>query len=310
MPTGRQRDGRAARGRFVGRLRPEARQAGVWRRLGAALAGPTALLAVATLYVAVTGGPVKFLGVELPQIHGVGIRLLLGLLAGLVLVACALAYLPRLQAIELPKGAEALPVPMRVPDSYWGTSSLPQHTPYFNGRERQLDELRGSLAAGRPTVLVGMAGVGKTQPARTYVERSQAQSTKTRPYDLVWWIRAEQAATLAGDYAALARELELPERADPNQDVVVAAVRRWLERNRRWLLVFDNAEHGELLRPFLPTGTHGHILITSQDRLWADAPVIELQPWARAESRAFLRAFARPSAGRPGKCARRPSPRA
>jgi predicted ATP-dependent serine protease len=101
-----------------------------------------------------------------------------------------------------------------------------------------LDRLRAAMTAGTvgPAVvaLTGMGGVGKSQLVLEYAYRWQAD------YDRVWWVRAEQPATLLADYAALAGELELPERHDPDQRVVVEATRSWLERNRRWLLVLDN----------------------------------------------------------------------
>jgi hypothetical protein len=32
----------------------------------------------------------------------------------------------------------------------------------------------------------------------------------------------------------------------------VAAVRKWLDENRDWLLIFDNAPTPEVVRPFCP----------------------------------------------------------
>ncbi len=44
------------------------------------------------------------------------------------------------------------------------------------------------------------------------------------------------------------------------------AVKRWLEQHEGWLLVFDNATEPEVVRPYLPQGQSGHVVITS--RYW------------------------------------------
>jgi hypothetical protein len=47
--------------------------------------------------------------------------------------------------------------------------------------------------------------------------------------------------------------------------LIVAAVRKWLDENRDWLLIFDNAPTPEVVRPFLPRQFTGHVLITSRN---------------------------------------------
>ena len=53
--------------------------------------------------------------------------------------------------------------------------------------------------------LQGGGGVGKTALAVEYAYRHRAQ------FDTVWWVRAEEPATLVGDYADLAVALGLAE---------------------------------------------------------------------------------------------------
>jgi hypothetical protein len=87
-------------------------------------------------------------------------------------------------------------------------------------------------------------------------------------YDLVWWVRGEQPTTLLGHYAGLASQpplaadLQLAE--DASRDAVAVAVRGWLERHRRWLLVLDNVEEPQAVAELLPRGASGHVLLTSQ----------------------------------------------
>jgi len=159
--------------------------------------------------------------------------------------------------------------------------------PNFTGRESLLARLRSALTSGQPAALTqaihGLGGVGKTQLAVEYAYRHAAE------YDLVWWVRAEEPAALAADYAALAAPLNLPQKDEPDQRLVVQAVRRWLAQNTGWLLIFDNARRPEDLRPYLPPGGAGHVLVTSRYSAWRGvANPLTVQVWERAESVAFL----------------------
>ena len=109
---------------------------------------------------------------------------------------------------------------------------------------------------------------------------------------MIWWLRAEQPATLRADLAALAVALGLVDVDVDEPDAVAAAV-GWLERNRRWLLVFDNAPAPAAIAEFVPEGEGGHVLITSRAHAdWRSlgARPVALDVWEREESRAFLRA--------------------
>ena len=157
----------------------------------------------------------------------------------------------------------------------------------FTGRVGLLENLRAALTSGRPTAVTqaisGLGGVGKTQLATEYAYRH------TFEYEIVWWVRSEEAATLASDYAALAGELGLEIGDGVDQRAIIEAVRRWLEQNGGWLLVFDNAPSRSALGDFLPRGTAGHVLITSRDPNWgAVAATLAVVVFDRAESVAFL----------------------
>jgi tetratricopeptide (TPR) repeat protein len=164
---------------------------------------------------------------------------------------------------------------------------VPRRNPNFTGREDLLARLRQALTSGQPAALPqaihGLGGVGKTQLAVEYAYRHADD------YELVWWVRAEETAALAADYAALAGPLDLPEKDEPDQRLVVQAVRRWLGQHDGWLLVFDNARRPEDLRPYLPPGGAGHVLVTSRNPHWrALASPLTVQVMERPESVAFL----------------------
>jgi tetratricopeptide (TPR) repeat protein len=144
--------------------------------------------------------------------------------------------------------------------------NVPYHpNPYFGGRDLLLAEVHARLTAPeaerRRVVLTGLGGMGKTQLAVEYAYRQRAD------YDMVWWVRSQQPTSLLGDYAALAGQpplaaLRPPE--DAPQEASAAAVRDWLERHRRWLLVFDNVEEPPAVAELLPRSGTGHVLLTTQ----------------------------------------------
>jgi tetratricopeptide (TPR) repeat protein len=175
-----------------------------------------------------------------------------------------------------------------------GSSSLKQlvryipypHNPSFTGREQVLAQLREALESGARAALIqaltGLGGVGKTQIVVEYSHRYWEK------YQLIWWVRAEEEASLSRDYARLAEELNLPERAGDSRDHT-EAVRRWLEQNTDWLLIFDNAEDPVKLLEYLPRTTSGHVLITSRNPNWtATCRSLAISGFSRDESIAFL----------------------
>ena len=184
----------------------------------------------------------------------------------------------RRSAAERPRFPGALPRVWNVPH---------QRNPSFTGRERLLESLRTALTSGKPAAvtqaIAGLGGVGKTQLALEYAYRYAPE------YEVVWWVRSEEAATLGADYAALAGALDLREKDAPDQRAAVDAVRRWLEQNRGWLLAFDNAPGASEVRSYLPRGATGHVLVTSRNPVWGGtATPLPVRQFERRESVEFL----------------------
>jgi hypothetical protein len=175
-----------------------------------------------------------------------------------------------LSATEAPRFPGELP-------TIWNVPFHPN--PFFIGRDLLLAELQARLTRPdvtvRRVVLAGLAGVGKTSAAVEYVYRQQAD------YDLVWCVNGEQPASLLADLAGLAGQLGLA--TDAPQEVAVAAVRGWLERHQRWLLILDNIDDPQAVVELLPRSPTGKVVITSRsgvgwERLASVLPVDVLDP--------------------------------
>jgi len=136
--------------------------------------------------------------------------------------------------------------------------------PFFTGRESELQELHRRLhqnqsaAIGQKSAVSGLGGIGKTQLAVEYAYRHY------EAYSYILWAHADSVESLNIWYAELATRLELPEKQEQEQEIIVQAVKRWLQREQGWLLILDNADTPSLLPDFLPSTIGGHLLITTR----------------------------------------------
>ena len=159
----------------------------------------------------------------------------------------------------------------------------------FTGRDTLLADLRAALllrdeeAMTHVEALTGLGGIGKTQLALEYSYRYQ------NDYDIVWWLRSEMPSTLLDDYALMTTSLKLPGWDTGDLNLMARAARRFLEIYSRWLLVFDNAQDPQDIKPYLPYGGIGHVIITSRNPIWGNlARILKVSRFERSESVEFL----------------------
>ncbi len=163
--------------------------------------------------------------------------------------------------------------------------NLPAITASFTGRDAELDALDETFGVADRAVITqaitGLGGVGKSQLAARYVQRSASS------YDVVAWIRAQDGGV--ADLAALALRLAQPVDGLSPGDRAQRAL-EWLSTtNQRWLLALDNVESPEQLDVLLPRGGNGRVLVTSRDRaLRQYAPVLAVDVFDEDTATAYL----------------------
>ena len=130
----------------------------------------------------------------------------------------------------------------------------------FVGRGQQLDALDVAFASPGGVVLYavsGLGGVGKSALAAEWAaKRATAQ--------LRWWITADSTAALDAGLAELARALQPGLAGLPTELQKERAV-AWLASQDGWLVVLDNVDHPDHIRPLLDRiATGGRFLITTR----------------------------------------------
>jgi FOG: WD40 repeat len=125
------------------------------------------------------------------------------------------------------------------------------HNPDFVGREAELSSLHEMLQKGqsivgiRPTVLVGLGGIGKTQLAVEYAHAHRDDYPSG-----VFWLNAINPLLI--EFSDLAEKLEMADRNTPRDNAARGAW-DYLDSHPDSLVIFDNVlEPAELNVPFSP----------------------------------------------------------
>jgi transcriptional regulator with XRE-family HTH domain len=136
--------------------------------------------------------------------------------------------------------------------------------PFFTGREGILETLHNTLRNGKTTALTqkqaisGLGGIGKTQTAIEYAYRYANE------YEIVLWVKADSRDSITSDFVGIAHLLNLPEKDEQDQNLIVAEVNRWLKSRKNWLLILDNADDVMMASDFIHPMAGGHVLLTTR----------------------------------------------
>lgn len=113
--------------------------------------------------------------------------------------------------------------------------------------------------------LVGPAGSGKSEIALEYADKYSQQLAKRSANSdkVVYVLHCEDKEILKQEYSKLAHRLGIDE---TEENVRSEKVNSFFRTRSNWLLVFDNVEHYEDIKAFLPTAGHrnGKVIITAQ----------------------------------------------
>lgn len=167
----------------------------------------------------------------------------------------------------------------------------------FQGRDEVLARIEDCLSPvdekGDPRkdlrtfAVCGPGGIGKTEVANEFA------LTHMDTYEVILWVHAEEAISLADEFSQIAETLGLVlgGTADATDLIVTRElVKGWLANPVRnysradnsvdevpWLLVFDNLDNPDLLAEYWPSiGSCGAVLVTSRDGL-AKTPFYQIE---------------------------------
>ncbi|KAG8629357.1 hypothetical protein KVT40_003222 [Elsinoe batatas] len=136
--------------------------------------------------------------------------------------------------------------------------------------------------------LHGLGGVGKSTVALKYAD----SKWRKREVEALFWIHSETTTSIRQSFSRAAVKLKLPGIQAGDDEENKSLLLEWLETTeRRWLLIFDNAEDVDLIRSYWPAAGRGQVLITTRNPNFAFdlAEVsIELYPWDTQTGSEFL----------------------
>ncbi|KAI1751937.1 hypothetical protein F4782DRAFT_530881 [Xylaria castorea] len=107
--------------------------------------------------------------------------------------------------------------------------------------------------------LYGIGGVGKTQLALQYAHIA------LKRHRVVFWIHADQEINLLDDIDEITRHLFPQYNSTESRPKPSSLFKQWLAQNSSWLIVFDNVDSIQTVKPYWPSSKYGAVLMTSRD---------------------------------------------
>ena len=151
-----------------------------------------------------------------------------------------------------------------------------------------MDEIRKRLNETNSAVvgqaIRGLGGIGKTETAVAYAYKFKHE------YEAVFWVRADTEQEIQQGFFDI-HGLLWPGLETQTPEDAIRKVLRWFKQESNWLLIFDNADTPNILKPYIPLVRTGHVLLTSRSNTFRNlgiADPIELPPLAIADAVQFL----------------------
>lgn len=145
--------------------------------------------------------------------------------------------------------------------SLWNIPYL--RNPFLIGRDDILKQIYErfftNTTSTRFQALWGLGGIGKTQIALEYAYRFHQE------YNAIFWVHSESRETLFSSLVTIAQILNLPEKNQQEQPIIIQAVLRWLRTHDKWLLILDSADEPEIIKELvLHNPPNSHTLLTTR----------------------------------------------
>jgi len=135
---------------------------------------------------------------------------------------------------------------------------------YFTGRDKILEDIDSEFEHGNAISLTqtitGMGGLGKTQTALEYAYKH------SHKYEWIWWVTAETEMGVLSSYKQFAVKMGLMYEEQHDSNLIIETVLNWMDRNTKWLFIYDNADSISGDTPWWPRNNRGNILITTRNK--------------------------------------------
>ncbi|KAJ3298122.1 hypothetical protein HDU79_000524 [Rhizoclosmatium sp. JEL0117] len=170
---------------------------------------------------------------------------------------------------------------------------IPPIAKNFTGRDAEQSLIRLSIFLHGISLVIGVPGMGKSTLAAKFAHDNAEN------YQTVFWISLETVASANIAFEAMAMQLKLKVPENPSAEDYRVAVSRWIEKERGYFLVVDNADDPEILRACFRDVSkfQGDVLVTSRnDRilqyfrgLHLEAEqIVEVDRWDDETTRQYL----------------------
>jgi energy-coupling factor transporter ATP-binding protein EcfA2 len=138
---------------------------------------------------------------------------------------------------------------------------FPEVSVHFFGREDALEKIYINFQKVSKVTVIGGAGSGKSQLVARYAYDHRSE------YDCIWTVNAADSLNLERSYREFAVRTGFLLAESEDFVRVLNYVKLWLERNERFLFIYENAEGlSSKLADYLPRGyLGGHVWINTQD---------------------------------------------
>jgi len=168
-------------------------------------------------------------------------------------------------------------------------NNLPDRNEYFSGRNEKLESIERLFrneqkeAVSICQTVSGLGGIGKTQLAVEYAYRYCGNYINA-----IWFVVTESSTTAYNYFKDFAERMELNLPPEFKPEELQWAVKAWLSEHRHWLIIFDNLESFDVVKPYLPQKITGRIIITSRNVNVGYGTPLEIFEFQPDESLLFL----------------------